>query len=722
MFSSLILPLLLAVASTSSTPLTTSSLSPSTREDGSVAARPLKGRFIHITDVHPDPFYRTGASEDEACHFKEKKKKKKGKGKRKEGKGKAAGSEEWSLAAEVDAGEEEELDALVKSDGARDAGYWGLPVSDCDTPLSLVNATFDWLEKHFKGEVDFVVWTGDNARHDIDSRLPRSLPEIFDLNRFVVDRVRSAFGKDVPIVASIGNNDIYPHNVLAPGPNKITSEYLSIWHSFIPEHFLHTFARGGYYSVEAIKGDVLLVSLNTLYFYSRNSIVDGCPPFDEDFAPSRSGGRANASSRAYLDPSFHPSSVAAASLFQSYISSLTSSPFSSNVRDIDPGTEQLLWLEQQLTLARARGMQVWLTGHVPATRENWYEGCYQRYAELVLAWQDTVVGQLFGHMNVDFFSFLQDSDTSQPSTSQPSTSQPSSRSPSAPGPNDLRTLSSSLLTSTYSLYSHLPPQHKTREKDYAPVYISPSVIPTYLPGVRVWEFNISKEESGKMRRLIKEEQDADLEEDEEGSWVDRMRAWVGRRGKKGRRGGKGKGRSKRPPRNPDRPPRPPRHSSPHAPARKNTYLTPLSYTQYYLSLEALDEANAAAVDRAKGNKSETEPPKWELMYTTLSTTELAGRLSRHSSAAPRDPLFPSSLLPPPIRTLLSSPSTPARTHRLRRMLHSLNLTPYDGVLSSEEGLTVKALLRVARWVTEGKKGGKRWEAFRWRMGVGSGEL
>ena len=38
-------------------------------------------------------------------------------------------------------------------------------LSDCDAPLTLVNATFDWLEQHWKGKVDFVVWTGDNARH-----------------------------------------------------------------------------------------------------------------------------------------------------------------------------------------------------------------------------------------------------------------------------------------------------------------------------------------------------------------------------------------------------------------------------------------------------------------------------------------------------------------------------------------------------------------------------
>jgi endopolyphosphatase len=28
----------------------------------------LHGRFLHLTDLHPDPFYRTGARVAEACH------------------------------------------------------------------------------------------------------------------------------------------------------------------------------------------------------------------------------------------------------------------------------------------------------------------------------------------------------------------------------------------------------------------------------------------------------------------------------------------------------------------------------------------------------------------------------------------------------------------------------------------------------------------------------
>ncbi len=42
----------------------------------------------------------------------------------------------------------------------------------------------------------------------------------------MVQKMQETFGKDVVIVPSIGNNDIYPHNVLAAGPNGVTSEFL----------------------------------------------------------------------------------------------------------------------------------------------------------------------------------------------------------------------------------------------------------------------------------------------------------------------------------------------------------------------------------------------------------------------------------------------------------------------------------------------------------------
>lgn len=115
--------------------------------------------------------------------------------------------------------------------------------SDCDSPLTLVDTTFDWLAKRWAGEIDFVrspfahyavycrmnvqvIWTGDSARHDIDSRIPRSFSasslahlalqltsrtvEIVGLNENMVKRMQKAFGRRLPIVPSVGNNDVRP--------------------------------------------------------------------------------------------------------------------------------------------------------------------------------------------------------------------------------------------------------------------------------------------------------------------------------------------------------------------------------------------------------------------------------------------------------------------------------------------------------------------------------
>jgi len=71
----------------------------------------------------------------------------------------------------------------------------------------------------------------------------------------------------------------------------------------------------------------------------------------------------------------------------------------------DPGNLQFDWLEVQLKMYRKRGMQVWMSGHVPPSRGNYFPECYVRYVELALRFQDTILGHLFGHMNTDHFFF-----------------------------------------------------------------------------------------------------------------------------------------------------------------------------------------------------------------------------------------------------------------------------------------------------------------------------
>ncbi|KIM90810.1 hypothetical protein PILCRDRAFT_811292 [Piloderma croceum F 1598] len=133
-------------------------------------ARKLTGRFLHITDMHPDPHYKPHTSIYKSCHRKNPKKK-------------------------------------------RDrAGFWGTPFEECDSPLRLTDFTLRYLDKHWSSEIDFVIWTGDNARHDEDRKIPRTTDEIYDLNRAVAKKMEKIFlNKGIPVIPSIGNNDVWPH-------------------------------------------------------------------------------------------------------------------------------------------------------------------------------------------------------------------------------------------------------------------------------------------------------------------------------------------------------------------------------------------------------------------------------------------------------------------------------------------------------------------------------
>ncbi|KAF2463168.1 Endopolyphosphatase [Lindgomyces ingoldianus] len=291
----------------------------------SQSGRRLHGRFLHVSDVHPDPFYKTYSSTEaeSACH-------------RKRG----------------------------------PAGVYGAETSGCDSPISLVNETFKWINENLKDDIDFVIWTGDSARHDNDELIPRTQKQIIEQNEFLVAKFTEVFGKDdnindtdptndftIPIVPTFGNNDIMPHNIFLSGPNKWTLKYLDVWRKFIPEEQRHQFQRGGWFFTEVIPRKLAVISLNTLYFFDSNSGVDGCADKHE------------------------------------------------------PGYEHMEWLRIQLQTLRDRGMKVILMGHVPPARTDsklsWDETCWQKFTLNQRQYRDIIVGSLFGHMNIDHF-MLQD--------------------------------------------------------------------------------------------------------------------------------------------------------------------------------------------------------------------------------------------------------------------------------------------------------------------------
>lgn len=395
------------------------------------------------SDVHVDRHYKASTSDEKACH--------RGKGQ---------------------------------------SGHFGAEGTDCDAPVSLVNETLRWIEKNVKDNIDFVVWTGDTARHDNDDKIPRTEDEVLHLQRFLTDGFVRVFREDgtefgngspgslsIPIVPTIGNNDVMPHNIFKPGPNKWTRRLLDIWSELIPETQRHTFADGGWFAAEVIPDRLAVVSLNTMYFFNSNGAVDGCKDKSE------------------------------------------------------PGYEQMEWLRVQLKLFRDRQMKAIFIGHVPPARsgskENWDETCWQKYNLWVHQYRDVVIGSVYGHMNIDHFMF-QDSEEVEiadleedepPLSGSGNFSGVSAQSradyltslreqwcelPSPPADvpfDDLLTSEDPALVESDSPSTQKSKKRKLKKflgkiggpwaERYSVSLVSPSVIPGYYPTLRIIEYNIT---------------------------------------------------------------------------------------------------------------------------------------------------------------------------------------------------------------------------------------
>ncbi|KAF2092995.1 Endopolyphosphatase, partial [Rhizodiscina lignyota] len=388
------------------------------------AGRKLTGRFLHITDIHPDPFYKLYSStdKDHACH---------------------------------------------RSKGP--AGVYGAESTDCDSPVSLVNETFKWIKENLKNEVDFVIWTGDSARHDNDELIPRTRNQIVAQNELLVEKFFEVWGKPdnyedddptndftIPIVPTLGNNDVLPHNIFLEGPNTWTRKYLDIWRQFVPEEQRHQFQRGGWYYVEVIPNKLAVISLNTLYFYTKNAAVDGCAPKSE------------------------------------------------------PGYEHMDWLRIQLDIFRQRGMKVMLMGHVPPARTeskiSWDEACWQKYTLWMEQYRDIIVGSFYGHMNIDHF-IVQDFKDVKKSTrngaikamavEEDDFTVDSDRSYLIElrdlwleiiGLSDADDVSKSNSKKNKKYLDHIGGKYGER---YAVSHVNPSIVPNYFPTIRVYQYNIT---------------------------------------------------------------------------------------------------------------------------------------------------------------------------------------------------------------------------------------
>jgi sphingomyelin phosphodiesterase acid-like 3 len=229
----------------------------------------------------------------------------------------------------------------------------------CDAPSKLVKDMLQHIAASKGTEIDFVLVTGDFSRHATD-HLDNGIAETTAIISTISEALKHAF-PSIPIVPSIGNNDVFPDyfvDLEIPGTENpilnISKEGFKTL--FESEESLQAFSQGGYHA-RNVTDSLTILSLNTV-IYSLNHFPD----------------------QTYLD---------------------------------DP-MGQLSWLEAQLNFASRTGRSVYILGHIPPTigsfrhSQFWHDKYMDRYFSILQNYLDTVVkGHLFGHLHSDEFRLLQ---------------------------------------------------------------------------------------------------------------------------------------------------------------------------------------------------------------------------------------------------------------------------------------------------------------------------
>ncbi|KAF8819363.1 Ser/Thr phosphatase family protein, partial [Cardiosporidium cionae] len=279
--------------------------------------------------------------------------------------------------------------------------YWGR--IGCDSPHNIIQSSFDLLfdvveyfrssvkgeaklvkkEQSSKKEIEdaldifsssippsgsttsslkFVLFTGDFPSH-YESRDLR-----FSAIKEFTDKFMRNFSqtyRNVPIVLTVGNNDLYNDYYILDEPNAWSEDLYALWKEFLPqdENTAKTFTTGLYYAttVKDLPSIVLLCINTQFYSIMRNEFTINPRPF----------------------------------------------------RDPNDPAGQFAWMEEQLEDAYKFGKKVVIIGHIAPGNSyyynsgkyggtlQWYDLYARRYQIILSKFPSTIAANLFGHSHLD---------------------------------------------------------------------------------------------------------------------------------------------------------------------------------------------------------------------------------------------------------------------------------------------------------------------------------
>jgi sphingomyelin phosphodiesterase len=235
-----------------------------------------------------------------------------------------------------------------ESNGPGNSNRWGNYV--CDLSPDMLQAYLNYLSS-IASNMDFVVWTGDNPPHNI---WEQSIEMQLNFSERLVNDVYAAF-KDVPVYPCIGNHECYPADqFMNPWTQWLNQGLAQMWSVWLPADAVETVNKAIYYTT-MIRPGFRLISLNTQY----------------------------------------------ADLYNFY-----------NLYDEPNMDNHTTWLYDTLLAAQNAGEKVLIIGHIPCSKNaNVYNDYCVQYGKFLEEFNQTIVGNIYGHTHVDQYVVITNNDS-----------------------------------------------------------------------------------------------------------------------------------------------------------------------------------------------------------------------------------------------------------------------------------------------------------------------
>ncbi|EAR82947.2 ser/thr phosphatase family protein (macronuclear) [Tetrahymena thermophila SB210] len=228
------------------------------------------------------------------------------------------------------------------SDESKQAKYWGSNAK-CDLPLRTVEALL--IDSKTKGgDIDMIVWTGDNTSHDVwhQDQKNQTLPQ-----QKISELIEKHF-PDVPKFPIFGNHECFPADqydyTVKDSTRWVREQSANMWKTWLESEALISLVANGYYSQYDPKTNVRVIATNTQ----------------------------------------------ACDMLNFYLIS----------NNTDPAA-QLEFIRKELYIAEQNQQKVFLIGHIPFGDNTCSSQWAMRIQVLIDRFENTIIGQFYGHTHND---------------------------------------------------------------------------------------------------------------------------------------------------------------------------------------------------------------------------------------------------------------------------------------------------------------------------------